>query len=118
MEDNPMVKAPYSMNDAMRSTPASYTPKIPGLNTGSTPGDRQAIPNAPGFTIHPPGVATGAQEYNYEPQTDGSWKTYPPGVQAPLIGWQTSMPRAATNSDMMRMQQEMAQLMGESRTGL
>jgi hypothetical protein len=95
----------------MRSYPKTTEPLMPGINT-----TRQD--NAPGFTIHPPGVATSPNEFNYEPQSDNSWKMYPPGVSAPPDQFQASMPQAATPSDLMRMQHEMSQIMGVSRTGV
>jgi hypothetical protein len=55
------------------------------------------------FTMHPPGAAADAGQYNYEPQPDGSWRVYPPGVTAPPHTHQASMPRAASTADFIRM---------------
>lgn len=102
------------MNEAMRGTMRQRRQRQYAGSPGMTPPARQPD-TAPGFTIHPPGVPSNHAEYNYEPQPDGSWKTYPPGVQAPPTAYQASMPRAATNADMMRMRQEMSQVMGNTR---
>jgi hypothetical protein len=55
------------------------------------------------FTIHPPGTPSDPDQYNYEPQPDGAWRVYPPGVPAPNHMLQASMPRAASTADYKRM---------------
>jgi hypothetical protein len=104
---NPMVVPGADMNASMRSYPRSTEPNTPGL---SAPQQR----NSPGFTIHPPGIMSSSNEFNYEPQDDNSWKVYPPGVQAPPNAYQASMPQAATSPDLIRMQHELNQVIGGS----
>lgn len=55
------------------------------------------------FTIHPPGSDADRNQYNYEPQPDGSWRVYPPGVAAPAHTASASLPRAASTGDYLRM---------------
>ena len=55
------------------------------------------------FTVHPPGSEADPNQYNYEPQPDGSWRVYPPGVGAPAHTASASLPRAASTGDYMRM---------------
>lgn len=55
------------------------------------------------LAMHPPGVAADENQYNYEPQPDGSWKVYPPGIMAPQSSYQASLPRAASTADYRRM---------------
>lgn len=100
---SPMVTPGADMNSAMRSFPRTTEPARP-----QTAG-------APGFTIHPPGVMSSSNEFNYEPQDDNSWKVYPPGVQAPPNAYQASMPQAATSPDLVRMQHELSQIIGGPR---
>lgn len=112
---NPMVQSNANMNTMMRGTPRTTEPQIPGINTpqptaGVSPQAKQPT-SAPGFTIHPPGVPSNSDEYNYEPQPDNSWKVYTPGVAAPPTAYQASMPSAASNSDLMRMRQELSGIM-------
>jgi hypothetical protein len=57
------------------------------------------------FTMHPPGSSADVAQYNYEPQPDGSWRVYPPGVGAPPHTFQASLPRAASTGDFIRMSQ-------------
>ena len=55
------------------------------------------------FTMSPAGQQADPNAYNYEPQPDGSWRVYPPGVQAPGHMLQASMPRAASTGDYRRL---------------
>lgn len=55
------------------------------------------------FTMHPPGAPADPNQYNYEPQPDGSWRVYPPGVSAPAHTASASLPRAASTGDYIRM---------------
>ncbi len=111
---NPMVQPGYDMNAAMRAQPRTTEPRQQG-----TPGiDDVQQTSAPGFTIHPPGVPSSMNEFNYEPQSNGGWQMYPPGVQAPTGAFQASMPQAATGSDLMRMQHEMSNIMGSTKSGV
>lgn len=57
------------------------------------------------FTMHPPGTPADPNQYNYEPQPDGAWRVYPPGVNAPPHMAQASLPRAASTADYRRMRQ-------------
>lgn len=70
-----------------------------------------AAPNvqAATATFHPPGEPADPMHYNYEPQPDGAWRVYPPGVQAPPHLQQASLPRAASTADYRRMQQAFQQ---------
>lgn len=61
------------------------------------------------FTLHPPGSPADPSHYNYEPQGDGSWRVYPPGVNAPPHTFQASLPRAASTADYQRMRQAFQQ---------
>jgi hypothetical protein len=120
MSYNPMVRpdANVGMNNAMRGYPRTTTPQ-PTPPSQGTPGlDASKQTSAPGFTLHPPGVAASQNEYNYEPQADSSWKMYPPGVQAPANTLQASMPQAADTADLARMSQEISNIAGSSRTGV
>lgn len=55
------------------------------------------------FTLHPPGAPADPNQYNYEPQPDGSWRVYPPGVSAPPHTASASLPRAASTGDYIRL---------------
>lgn len=71
----------------------------------STPQSPMQAPRvqAQTFTMHPPGTPADQNQYNYEPQPDGSWRVYPPGVSAPQHTVSASLPRAASTGDYMRM---------------
>lgn len=109
-------------------TPLAQTPAVQAFNGGQPFGGQpfqqpapsanpQAPPNqgmmtspmrAPAvnpqtFTVHPPGTDADRNQYNYEPQPDGSWRVYPPGVAAPAHTASASLPRAASTGDYMRM---------------
>ncbi len=64
------------------------------------------------FSIHPPGTPADPSHYNYEPQPDGAWKVYPPGVNAPAGTYQASLPKAASTADYTRMSRELSRMMG------
>lgn len=114
---NPMVRSDASMNNMMRGTQRTTEPPIPGMTTPmktqgvSQPQQSQNPTSAPGFTIHPPGVPSSTDEFNYEPQPDNSWKMYPPGVAATPNAYQVSMPQAASHAELMRMRQELSSIM-------
>lgn len=82
--------------------PPPAPPSPPMAQMGSP---MQAPPgiNPQTFTMSPAGSAADAGHYNYEPQPDGSWRVYPPGVAAPPHTFQASMPRAASTGDYIRM---------------
>jgi hypothetical protein len=98
--------------------PQMTPPQAPqmGAPTPPQPGPGQMAPGMPNpmaaprvqgstFTMHPPGTAADPNQYNYEPQPDGSWRVYPPGVTSPQHMLQASLPRAASTGDYMRMSQ-------------
>jgi hypothetical protein len=62
------------------------------------------------FTLHPPGVPADLNQYTYEPQPDGAWRVYPPGVSAPPHNAQASLPRAASTADYKRMRDAFQQM--------
>jgi hypothetical protein len=77
----------------------------PGPGPGTAPQSPMQAPNIQPqtFTLHPPGTPADDTQYNYEPQPDGSWRVYPPGVTAPSHTFQASLPRAASTNDYIRM---------------
>lgn len=91
-------------------------PSIPMVG-GMTPSGGSAAPMAPTtgspmqappvqpstFTMHPPGTPADPNQYNYEPQPDGSWRVYPPGITAPAHTVSASLPRAASTGDYIRL---------------
>lgn len=82
---------------------ASANPMAPP-NQGMMANPMQApAVNPSTFTVHPPGTDADQHQYNYEPQPDGSWRVYPPGVTAPAHTASASLPRAASTGDYMRM---------------
>lgn len=94
--------------------PRGFTPPMTG---GFTPSGGGPAPMAPTtgspmqaprvqpqtFTMHPPGSPADPNQYNYEPQPDGSWRVYPPGVSAPHHTVSASLPRAASTGDYIRL---------------
>jgi len=110
------------------ASPQSWTPP-PGLMTPGSERPGQPMPRVPGqmrpgmpfpmpgqvppprHTILPPGMAANPNDYAYEPQSDRTWKMYPPGVASPPHGYQASMPRAASTADLARMAQELGPYM-------
>lgn len=75
-------------------------PSVPqqGLSPMAAPPVQQST-----FTLHPPGEPADPNQYNYEPQADGSWRVYPPGVAAPQHTASASLPRAASTADYRRL---------------
>lgn len=76
------------------------TPQTGGISPMMAP---QVQPST--FTLHPPGTPADPNQYTYEPQPDGAWRVYPPGVQAPPHTVSASLPRAASTADYRRMRQ-------------
>lgn len=66
------------------------------------------------FAMSPAGSDADLNMYNYEPQPDGAWRVYPPGVPAPAHMQQASLPRAASTADYTRMRQAFQQPMTQS----
>lgn len=100
------------------SPPAPMTPAPSPAPTPTAPGMTSSPLAAPPvqdstFTLHPPGSPSDPTHYNYEPQADGSWRVYPPGVNAPPHTIQASMPRAASTADYRRMRQAFMQQSGQ-----
>ena len=84
--------------------PAPTANPLAPSNQGMLPNPMRApAVNPQTMTIHPPGTEADANQYNYEPQPDGSWRVYPPGVPAPAHTTSASLPRAASTGDYMRM---------------
>jgi hypothetical protein len=73
------------------------------MATGPTSPMQAPRVQAQTFTMHPPGTPADPNQYNYEPQPDGSWRVYPPGVTAPAHTVSASLPRAASTGDYIRM---------------
>lgn len=104
---------------AMQGPQPAPMGQMPGMQQSQGPGPLPppATPNpmaAPRvqpatFTIHPPGTPSDPTHYNYEPQPDGAWRVYPPGVAAPPHALQASMPKAASSADYARMRQAFEQ---------
>jgi hypothetical protein len=80
---------------------ALQMPPQQGGNPYAAP--QQAAPMT--MVMHPPGTPADPNQYNYEPQPDGAWRVYPPGVAAPPHQPQASLPRAASTADYRRMRQ-------------
>lgn len=84
----------------------SQTPVVQAANAvvgvASVP---EPYPTPQSGQIHPPGQQADPNHYNYEPQPDGAWKVYPPGMLAPPHLTQASLPRAASTADYARMRQ-------------
>lgn len=59
--------------------------------------------------LHPPGVPADPNQYNYEPQPNGAWLVYPPGVSNPAHTTSASLPRAASTADYRRMREAFQQ---------
>lgn len=94
---------------AGQATPAPSAPP-PQVQPGPMPG--MAAPaqvNPMTMTMHPVGVAADPNQYNYEPEPDGAWRVYPPGVPAPPHMAQASLPRAASTGDYRRMREAFQQ---------
>jgi hypothetical protein len=95
------------------TTPPQQSAMAGGLSpSGGAPQPMASAPASPmqaprvqaqTFTMHPPGTAADPNQYNYEPQPDGSWRVYPPGVSAPQHTVSASLPRAASTGDYIRM---------------
>lgn len=92
-------------------SPTSSPPVAPGSASMGAPSPMAAPPVQPQtFTMHPPGSPADQNSYNYEPQPDGSWRVYPPGVGSPGHMMQASMPRAASTADYRRMRSAFQQM--------
>jgi hypothetical protein len=89
-----MAPPPMGPPGGMAPPPSAGPPRSPMASPNVQPST---------FTIHPPGTPADATQYNYEPQPDGSWRVYPPGVSAPPHTVQASLPRAASTGDYIRM---------------
>lgn len=97
-----------AMGGAPASVPSPAPALAPSVPVGASPMAAPAIqPNT--MTLHPPGSQPDANHYNYEPQADGSWRVYPPGVGAPNHTVSASLPRAASTADYKRMRQAFMQ---------
>lgn len=66
------------------------------------------------FAMSPVGSPADPNHYNYEPQPDGAWRVYPPGVPAPPNMQQASLPRAASTADYRRMREAFMQPMQQA----
>jgi hypothetical protein len=93
---------PQAPNPANQPAPVPPGPPTPPMGSMTSPMTAPPV-NPQTFTVSPPGSAADSQHYNYEPQPDGSWRVYPPGVPAPPHTVQASMPRAASTADYIRM---------------
>lgn len=94
--------------------PIGQPPQMPGLNPQATPGMAPSAPATPGMgrpenpiQVHPPGQPAPVDHYNYEPQPNGAWTVYPPGVVAPPGNMHISTPRAASTNDYARIRNAM-----------
>lgn len=72
------------------------TGPTPTTQVGTTPTapvmpPAQTVPNQT-WLLHPPGQPAPKQHFNFEPGHGGSWRIYPPGVQAPGHGPQGTLP--------------------------
>lgn len=100
------------------------TPAVQALNVGmgQMPGMQPQQPPQPApspmaapavqpntLMLHPPGVAADPNQYNYEPQPNGAWLVYPPGVSNPAHTTSASLPRAASTADYRRMREAFQQ---------
>lgn len=99
---------PPAMPQPMPSAVGSMSPG------GPSPMAAPAV-NPSTFTLHPPGSPPDPNQYNYEPQPDGAWRVYPPGVPAPGHMYQASLPRAASTADYQRMRQAFQQVAQQPR---
>jgi hypothetical protein len=99
---------------AIPAVPASAPP--PGMVPQAPVPSPMAAPNVgqgQSLTIHPPGVPADRNQYNYEPQADGSWRVYPPGVSAPQHTLSASLPRAASTGDYRRLSSAFSSMGGQ-----
>ena len=110
-QQTPPQGQPASSPGPMPASPPAMgsTPPISGSAPSPSPMAAPPIQQQT-FTMHPPGSAADPNSYNYEPQPDGSWRVYPPGVSAPNHTVQASMPRAASTADYRRMSAAMRQM--------
>ena len=81
-------------------SPTPLPPAQPGPSPMAAPNVQPST-----FTLHPSGSPPDPDQYNYEPQPDGAWRVYPPGVPAPAHSAQASLPRAASTADYRRMRE-------------
>jgi hypothetical protein len=93
-------------------TPAPITSSTVGASTAALNPSPMAAPSVQPstFTLHPPGIPADPNQYTYEPQPDGAWRVYPPGVSAPPHNAQASLPRAASTADYKRMRDAFQQM--------
>jgi hypothetical protein len=114
--------AVQAANQVLGTSPGMGVP-TPTLGTTGTPAAPAALPPAGAsspmaapsvqpstFTLHPPGIPADPNQYTYEPQPDGAWRVYPPGVSAPPHNAQASLPRAASTADYKRMRDAFQQM--------
>lgn len=98
----------------MQQTPSApmSPPMAPAPTPTPSPMAAPAVqPNT--LTLHPPGTPADPNQYNYEPQPDGAWRVYPPGVPAPAHTVSASLPRAASTADYRRMREAFTQIPGQ-----
>lgn len=98
--------AQQTNQQAYGGAPQPAAPQAPQSPTGMVAPNVQ--PSA--FTMSPAGSPADPNHYNYEPQDDGAWRVYPPGVPAPSHLSQASLPRAASTADYRRMRQAFQQV--------
>ena len=107
LAQTPAVQAAGAVMAAGAVPQAPQPPAMPAPTPPQGPSPyaapQQAAPMT--MTMHPPGTPADPNQYNYEPQPDGAWRVYPPGVAAPPHQPQASMPRAASTADYRRMRE-------------
>jgi hypothetical protein len=94
---------PSTQNPGMPTQGLAPMPPQPPQGPSPYAAPAQAAPTT--MVMHPPGTPADPNQYNYEPQPDGAWRVYPPGVAAPPHQPQASMPRAASTADYRRMRE-------------
>lgn len=109
--------APAAGNAPAPAALAVASPMNPSPMMGATQGSPMAAPpvQQTTMTIHPPGSPADPNHYNYEPQPDGAWRVYPPGVPSPSHIMQASLPRAASTADYKRMREAFMQVPNQQR---
>lgn len=103
-----MGQAPAQAAGAVQAAGAAQQVP-PQPSPGQVPFAAPQNVNPTTFTMHPPGDPADLNHYNYEPEPDGAWRVYPPGVPAPPHQVQASLPRAASTADYRRMRQAFMQ---------
>lgn len=96
------------------ATPAvpPTAPAAMALPDQAAPQARPGVTAAPAWMMARPGQPAPADQFNYEPAGDGSWRVFPPGVQAPPQGPQGSMPTMASLEQLRGMGGAMRRLYG------